>query len=116
MAVITMVGAGVMGTALTFPAADNGHEIRLVGTHLDDDIIQSIKESRFHPKLRRHIPDNITPFYHGEIAQAMRGNHRRRRQLQRRSLGGGNDWPAPRTRPDNYHGHKRAGKFRRRPA
>lgn len=73
MTVITMVGAGVMGTALTIPASDNGHEIRLVGTHLDAEIIQSCKASRFHPRLRRHIPDNIHPYFHTELAQAMRG-------------------------------------------
>jgi glycerol-3-phosphate dehydrogenase (NAD(P)+) len=73
MAVITMVGAGVMGTALMTPAADNGHEIRLVGTHLDDDIILSCKTNRFHPRLRRPIPDNIQPYFHAEIAAAMQG-------------------------------------------
>ena len=39
MARIAVLGAGVMGTALTFPPADNGHDIRLIGTHLDDAII-----------------------------------------------------------------------------
>ena len=41
MAVIAVVGAGVMGTALTWPLADNGHQVRLVGTHLDEEIIES---------------------------------------------------------------------------
>ena len=41
MTIITIVGAGVMGSALTFPAADNRNEVRLVGTHLDEAIIQS---------------------------------------------------------------------------
>ena len=31
MAVITIVGAGMMGSALAFPARENGHEVRLVG-------------------------------------------------------------------------------------
>ncbi len=35
MAVITIVGAGMMGSALAFPARENGHEVRLVGTHFD---------------------------------------------------------------------------------
>ena len=39
MARIAVLGAGVMGTALTFPPADNGHDVRLIGTHLDDAII-----------------------------------------------------------------------------
>jgi glycerol-3-phosphate dehydrogenase (NAD(P)+) len=66
-----MVGAGVMGTALTYPAADNNHTVRLVGTHLDEAIIQSCKANRFHPRLRREIPPNVTPYFHTEIEQAM---------------------------------------------
>ncbi len=72
MAVITIVGAGVMGTALTFPAADNGHEVRLVGTHLDDAIIESCRSKGIHPRLRRSIHPNIKPYFHTEIADAMR--------------------------------------------
>ena len=41
MAVITIVGAGMMGSALAFPARENGHEVRLTGTHLDREIIES---------------------------------------------------------------------------
>lgn len=69
---ITMVGAGVMGTALMFPAADNGHPINLVGTHLDTDIIARLKLDQHHPRLRRMVPSNIRPYYHTEIAEAMK--------------------------------------------
>ncbi len=71
MARITVLGAGVMGTALTFPLSDNGHEVRLVGTHLDDEIIRSCKEARLHPKLRRQIPDRVTPYAYSEAEQAL---------------------------------------------
>lgn len=73
MAVITVVGAGVMGSALTFPAADNGNEVRLVGTHLDEDIIASCKQSRYHPRLRRPLHPNVKPYFHDEIATALEG-------------------------------------------
>lgn len=73
MAIITVVGAGVMGSALTFPAADNGHEVRLVGTHLDEQIIASCKAKRFHPRLRREIHPAVKPYSHTEIAEAMQG-------------------------------------------
>ena len=33
---IAVLGAGVMATALTFPAVENGNEVRFIGTHLDD--------------------------------------------------------------------------------
>lgn len=72
MTVITVVGAGVMGTALTFPASDNGHDVRLVGTHLDESIIDQCRADRYHPRLKRHIPDGVQPFYQAEIADGMR--------------------------------------------
>ena len=37
---IAVLGAGVMATALTFPAVENGNEVRLIGTHLDDVVIE----------------------------------------------------------------------------
>jgi glycerol-3-phosphate dehydrogenase len=30
---VTIVGTGYMGTATTWPPTDNGHTVRLVGTH-----------------------------------------------------------------------------------
>lgn len=60
-----------MGTAITFPAADNGHEVRLVGTHLDGAIIESCRDRRFHPRLKRAIPERVQPFFHTQISQAM---------------------------------------------
>ena len=68
-----IVGAGVMGTATAWPLSDNGHEIRLVGTHLDRDIIQSCKEKNFHPRLKRALPPNVTPYYLEEIECALQG-------------------------------------------
>jgi len=49
MSVITVVGSGVMGSALSVPARDNGHEVRLVGTHLDREIIDTVKAEGYHP-------------------------------------------------------------------
>ena len=45
-----------MGTATSYPLVDNGHAVRLVGTHLDGDIITSCRERRVHPRLKREIP------------------------------------------------------------
>ena len=59
MAIVTIVGAGMMGSALAFPARENGHEVRLVGTHLDRDIIDtSIKTGR-HPKFNKDFPAGL---------------------------------------------------------
>ena len=73
MANIAIVGAGLMGTATAYPLAENGHTVRLVGTHLDADIIQSCREQRYHPRLRREIPAAVQPYYVEEIAQALAG-------------------------------------------
>jgi glycerol-3-phosphate dehydrogenase (NAD(P)+) len=73
MAIVTILGAGRMGTAVTWPLADNGHEVRLVGTHLDAEIIRSCQDARFHPGLRRRIPDGVQPLYLKQLPQALDG-------------------------------------------
>lgn len=44
MALITVICSGMMGTAITYPAAENGHTIRLVGSPLDNEIIEHGKK------------------------------------------------------------------------
>jgi len=56
MSIITIVGAGQMASALSFPATENGNKIRLVGTPLDRIIIDSVKTTGFHPTLKRQLP------------------------------------------------------------
>lgn len=73
MAIVTIVGAGLMGTATAWPLSDNGHNVRLVGTHLDSDIIKSCRERGFHPRLKRELPGGVRPFFIEEIAQALEG-------------------------------------------
>ena len=73
MAIVTILGAGRMGTAVTWPLADNGHEVRLVGTHLDAEIIRSCQDARYHPGLRRRIPDGVRPFYLEQLREALTG-------------------------------------------
>ena len=71
MSIITILGAGVMGTATAWPLSDNGHEIRLVGTHLDHDWIESCKKTGFHPKLKRSLPKNVKPYFIEELEEAL---------------------------------------------
>jgi glycerol-3-phosphate dehydrogenase (NAD(P)+) len=70
---VAIVGAGVMGTALAYPLADNGHEVRLVGAPLDGDIITSCRERRYHPTLKRELPAGVQPYFAEEISQALTG-------------------------------------------
>jgi glycerol-3-phosphate dehydrogenase (NAD(P)+) len=71
MATIVILGAGLMGTAFSTPLADNGHTVRLVGTHLDSDIIEEIHESRFHPKLRTRVAEGVAPFTYLGLGEAL---------------------------------------------
>lgn len=73
MAIVTILGAGRMGTAVTWPLRDNGHEVRLVGTHLDGEIIRSCLGARYHPGLRRRIPDGVQPLYLAQLGEALEG-------------------------------------------
>jgi glycerol-3-phosphate dehydrogenase (NAD(P)+) len=73
MSNITIVGAGLMGTALAWPLSDNGHRVRLLGTHLDVEIIASCLEKRFHPRLKRTLPDGVQPYYVEQLAEALGG-------------------------------------------
>jgi len=71
MAVITILGAGVMGSAMILPASDAGHEIRLVGTHLDQAIIDSVTRTGRHPRLNVKLPDGVKAFSHGDFGKAL---------------------------------------------
>jgi glycerol-3-phosphate dehydrogenase (NAD(P)+) len=49
---IAIIGAGAMGSAFTVPCTDNNNEVTLVGTHLENELIKSIKKNKnFHPAL-----------------------------------------------------------------
>ena len=73
MAIITIIGAGNMGTGISWPIADNQHEVRLVGTHLDQNIIDCIKKNRVHPRLKRTIPEGVKAYYVHQIPEAVTG-------------------------------------------
>ena len=73
MSTVTIIGAGMMGSALCWPLSDNHHTIRLVGTHLDEEIIASVKTSGLHPTLHRSLPDGVTAWSYTQIPQALQG-------------------------------------------
>jgi glycerol-3-phosphate dehydrogenase (NAD(P)+) len=71
MANIVILGAGLMGSAFSTPLADNGHAVRLVGTHLDDEIIEELHESGIHPRLRVKLPVAVTPYSYDRLGEAI---------------------------------------------
>ena len=62
MATITIIGSGMMGSALAFPARENGNTVRLVGTPLDREIIDACRATNRHPKFVKHFPKGVPPF------------------------------------------------------
>lgn len=73
MAIVTIIGAGMMGSALAFPARENGNEVRLVGTHLDREIIDACKKSGQHPKFDRPFPAGVKYFHLEDVENAISG-------------------------------------------
>ncbi|MEI7616350.1 MAG: glycerol-3-phosphate dehydrogenase, partial [Actinomycetota bacterium] len=67
---ITVLGAGYMGSAITFPLADNGNKVNLWGTWLDDSLIESSLKG-FHPKLKKPLPENVNLYYWQDMGPAL---------------------------------------------
>jgi glycerol-3-phosphate dehydrogenase (NAD(P)+) len=68
---VVILGAGVMGSAMTLPAVHGGCQVDLVGTHLDEEIVLSIQESGLHPRLGVALPDEVRPRRWTEFPQAV---------------------------------------------
>lgn len=73
MATITIIGAGMMGTAMCWPLVDNGHRVRLVGTPLDTLLVESMRSRGVHPTLDRPIPAGVQAFTVDHLPTALEG-------------------------------------------
>ncbi len=73
MSTITLIGAGQMASALTFPLFENGHEVRLVGSPLDDDIMARLREDNYHVNLRRTLHDGVHYYNCSQVNEAIDG-------------------------------------------
>lgn len=62
----------MMGSALAFPARENGHDVRLVGTPLDKDIIDECLKSNKHLKFERPFPSGIKYFQFEQWKEAIK--------------------------------------------
>ena len=63
----------MMGSALAFPARENGHEVRLVGTHLDREIIETSTKTGRHPKFTKDFPAGVKYYQIEELDTALCG-------------------------------------------
>lgn len=62
-----------MNSAITFPAFENGHEVRLVGSPLDREIIDGLRKDNYHITLKRTLHDGIRYYQMEEIEEALKG-------------------------------------------
>jgi glycerol-3-phosphate dehydrogenase (NAD(P)+) len=56
---------------MCFPLSDNGHQVHLWGTWLDDELLEGAKRGR-HPRLDRPLPEGVRLFHAPELARAIR--------------------------------------------
>jgi len=73
MSIITVIGSGVMGSAMSYPARANGHTVRLVGTMLDREIIEYARKTGYHLNLERKLPDGVEYYQLEELDTALAG-------------------------------------------
>ena len=62
-----------MASALTFPLFENGHEVRLVGSPLDDGVIDRLRQDNYHVNLLRTLHEGIHYYKNAERGQALEG-------------------------------------------
>ena len=72
MSIVTIIGSGMMGSALAFPARENGNTVRLVGTPLDREIIDCCRKTGQHPKFDRPFPAGVEYYQFKECESALK--------------------------------------------
>ena len=71
MAKIVVLGAGVMGSAFAQMIADSGHDVSLVGTHLDGNIISALRDGKAHPNLNFKLSNRMAASYLHELKDTL---------------------------------------------
>ena len=75
MSKIIIIGAGAMGSAFSLPCLDNGHDINIVGTHLEDDFIDSLKNNNnIHRGLNTELPQEVKIFKFEKFDELLKSN------------------------------------------
>jgi hypothetical protein len=69
---ITVLGAGYMGSAMATVAAKRGHDVRLWGTWLDDEMLDPVERGGLHPRLKLKL-DKMRFFRAAGLAEALDG-------------------------------------------
>ena len=60
MTKVAIIGAGAMGSAFAVPCLENKNDVTLIGTHLEDGLINNIKSNNnLHPALNVELPSQL---------------------------------------------------------
>ena len=69
---VTVIGAGYMGSAMAVVARRRGHDVRLWGTWLDDDLLAPCERQEPHPRLKLTL-EGIELMRAGRLPEALEG-------------------------------------------
>ncbi len=67
---ISILGAGAMGSALSVPLVDNGHEVYLWGTEFDVELLKKIERGEEHPRIGAKL-ENVEILYPDQLNVAL---------------------------------------------
>jgi glycerol-3-phosphate dehydrogenase (NAD(P)+) len=70
---IAVLGAGAMGSAFTAPIADRGHDVRLWGTWLDDELVAAMRAGEPNPRTKVHVDQRVRLFDASQLEEALDG-------------------------------------------
>ena len=57
---IVIIGAGAMGSAFAVPCIENKNDVTIVGTHLENELINNINSNnKIHPALKTQLSNEI---------------------------------------------------------
>lgn len=75
-----------MGSALAFPARENGNEVRLVGTHLDREIINACRKTNQHPKFEKAFLEGMKYYQIEEVGKTSPSPTKPKQQLHTKGV------------------------------
>lgn len=73
MAIITILGAGAMGSGLCTPVSKAGWEVRLWGTWLDDHLLDACEAGKPHPRTQIPLAKGVKLFRSNDLQKALEG-------------------------------------------
>ncbi|WP_202319604.1 NAD(P)H-dependent glycerol-3-phosphate dehydrogenase [Archaeoglobus neptunius] len=71
--IVSILGAGAMGSALSVPLTDNRNEVRIWGTEYDVEILDLMRKGMEHPRLGVKL-NNVSLFYSDQLHEALEGS------------------------------------------